>query len=106
MYRNPLTDDPERQGPEPRAPPTPSCSCTTRSCWCSRRTARRSTWTRWTLETLDDYYTFGGKLDEPDHTAHPKIDPLTGEYFGFGYEATGLLSKDIFVFSADQGRPA
>jgi carotenoid cleavage dioxygenase-like enzyme len=55
-----------------------------------------------TLETIDDYYTFGGKLDSQTHTAHPKIDPLTGEYIGFGYEAGGLLSKDIFVFSADR----
>ena len=54
-----------------------------------------------TLETLDDYYTFGGKLDSLTHTAHPKIDPITGEYIGFGYEAKGLLSKDINVFSAD-----
>src|SRR4029079_17991277 len=55
-----------------------------------------------TLETIDDYYTFGGKLASKTHTAHPKIDPLTGEYIGFGYEAGGLLSKDIFVFSADR----
>ncbi len=55
-----------------------------------------------TLETKDDYYTFGGKLDSQTHTAHPKIDPLTGEYIGFGYEADGLLSKEIFVFSADR----
>ena len=55
-----------------------------------------------TLETIDDYYTFGGKLQSQTHTAHPKIDPVTGEYIGFGYEANGLLSKDIFVFSADR----
>ena len=55
-----------------------------------------------TLETVDDYYTFGGKLESLTHTAHPKIDPLTGEYFGFGYEAKGLLSKDVNVFSADK----
>ncbi|WEK47782.1 MAG: carotenoid oxygenase family protein [Candidatus Andeanibacterium colombiense] len=55
-----------------------------------------------TLETVDDYYTFGGKLDSQTHTAHPKIDPLTGEYIGFGYEADGLLSKSIVVFSADK----
>lgn len=55
-----------------------------------------------TLETKDDYYTFGGKLDSQTHTAHPKIDPVTGEYVSFGYEADGLLSKKIFVFSADR----
>jgi carotenoid cleavage dioxygenase-like enzyme len=28
-----------------------------------------------TLDTLDDRYTFGGKLTAPTFTAHPKIDP-------------------------------
>src|SRR5690554_7100374 len=101
MYRNPLTDDPGVKG-------------------LSRGTANTQLFVHHgkllvfkedsppvymdplTLETLDDYYTFGGKLDSETHTAHPKIDPLTGEYFGFGYEAKGLLSKDIVVFSADR----
>jgi carotenoid cleavage dioxygenase len=101
MYRNPLTDDPSVAG-------------------LSRGTANTQLFLHHgkllvlkedsppvhldplTLETLDDYYTFGGKLESLTHTAHPKIDPLTGEYIGFGYEAGGLLSKDINVFSADR----
>src|SRR5690606_26816463 len=101
MYRNPFTDDPSVEG-------------------LSRGTANTQLFLHHgkllvfkedsppvymdplTLETIDDYYTFGGKLDSQTHTAHPKIDPLTGEYIGFGYEAGGLLSKDIFVFSADR----
>ncbi len=101
MYRNPFTDDPSVKG-------------------LSRGTANTQLFVHHgkllvfkedsppvymdplTLETLDDYYTFGGKLDSQTHTAHPKIDPLTGEYIGFGYEADGLLSKDICVFSADR----
>jgi carotenoid cleavage dioxygenase len=101
MYRNPLTDDPSVKG-------------------LSRGTANTQLFLHHgkllvfkedsppvymdplTLETLDDYYTFGGKLQSQTHTAHPKIDPVTGEYIGFGYEANGLLSKDIFVFSADK----
>ena len=101
MYRNPLTDDPSVAG-------------------LSRGTANTQLFLHHgkllvfkedsppvymdplTLETIDDYYTFGGKLASQTHTAHPKIDPLTGEYIGFGYEANGLLSKDIFVFSADR----
>jgi carotenoid cleavage dioxygenase len=101
MYRNPFTDDPSVEG-------------------LSRGTANTQLFVHHgkllvfkedsppvymdplTLETLDDYYTFGGKMQSLTHTAHPKIDPETGEYFGFGYEATGLMSKDIYVFSADR----
>ena len=101
MYRNPLTDDPSVEG-------------------LSRGTANTQLFLHHgkllvlkedsppvhmdplTLETVDDYYTFGGKLESLTHTAHPKIDPVTGEYIGFGYEATGLMSKDINVFSADR----
>lgn len=101
MYRNPLTDDPSVKG-------------------LSRGTANTQLFLHHgkllvfkedsppvymdplTLETVDDYYTFGGKLNSQTHTAHPKIDPLTGEYIGFGYEANGFLSKDVHVFSADR----
>jgi carotenoid cleavage dioxygenase len=101
MYRNPFTDDPSVEG-------------------LSRGTANTQLFVHHgkllvfkedsppvamdplTLETVDDYYTFGGGLKSETHTAHPKIDPETGEYFAFGYEATGLMSKDIFVFSADR----
>jgi carotenoid cleavage dioxygenase len=55
-----------------------------------------------TLATTDDYYTFGGGFKSLTHTAHPKIDPLTGEYISFGYEAKGLASDDIYIFSTDK----
>src|SRR3982751_6591452 len=48
-----------------------------------------------TLETLDDYYTFGGKLTSLTFTAHPKIDADTGEMIAFGYEARGEASDDV-----------
>jgi carotenoid cleavage dioxygenase len=55
-----------------------------------------------TLETTDELYTFGGGLKSETHTAHPKIDPVTGEYVSFGYEAKGFATRDIYVFSADR----
>jgi carotenoid cleavage dioxygenase-like enzyme len=58
-----------------------------------------------TLETTDDYYTFGGKLKSLTFTAHPKIDSETGELLAFGYEASGEASQDVAVLTIDpQGK--
>jgi carotenoid cleavage dioxygenase len=53
------------------------------------------------LETLGEY-DFEGALDCPTFTAHPKIDPVTGEMIAFGYAAGGLATRDVayFVFDA------
>jgi carotenoid cleavage dioxygenase len=53
------------------------------------------------LETLDDYYTLGNKLPSQTFTAHPKIDPVTGDMVAFGYEAKGFATDDVSVFSID-----
>ena len=54
------------------------------------------------LETLDDYYTFGGKLTSLTFTAHPKIDSETGELIAFGYEARGEASDDVAIIHVDR----
>lgn len=54
-----------------------------------------------TLETKGEC-DFGGKLSSLTFTAHPKIDPVTGEMIAFGYEATGEASADIFVYFIDK----
>ena len=59
-----------------------------------------------TLETVDDYYTFGGKLKSLTFTAHPKIDSETGELIAFGYEASGEGSTDVAVLTISRGWPA
>ncbi|KAK3320482.1 carotenoid oxygenase [Cercophora scortea] len=52
-----------------------------------------------TLETLGyDPFNSPGKT----FSAHPKADPLTGELVVFGYEAKGLGSRDIVVYTLDQ----
>ena len=50
------------------------------------------------LETLGrwDFY---GKWKATSMSAHPKIDPLTGQMIAYGYQAKGILSKDIAVYT-------
>lgn len=53
-----------------------------------------------TLETigLDD---FNGQLPSVTFTAHPKLDPETGELVCFGYEAKGDGTPDICLFTVE-----
>jgi carotenoid cleavage dioxygenase len=55
-----------------------------------------------TLETLDNRHDFDGQLSSLTFTAHPKIDPDTGDMLAFGYEAKGDCTTDIVVFSFDK----
>jgi carotenoid cleavage dioxygenase-like enzyme len=54
-----------------------------------------------TLETIGAW-NYGGKLRSQTMTAHPRIDPVTGEMFMFGYEASGLATTDVSYFIADR----
>jgi carotenoid cleavage dioxygenase len=54
-----------------------------------------------TLETKG-FYDFGGKYRSQTFTAHPKIDPVTGELITFGYEATGPATNDVFFYIIDR----
>jgi len=49
------------------------------------------------LETLG-YCDFDGKMTGQTFTAHPKIDPVTGQMIAFGYAAKGLLTRDIVYY--------
>lgn len=53
-----------------------------------------------TLETIGRWDYFGA-LRSRTFTAHPRIDPETGEMFFFGYEADGLCSTKIAYAIAD-----
>jgi carotenoid cleavage dioxygenase-like enzyme len=54
-----------------------------------------------TLETIGPW-DFNGQWKSETFTAHPKIDPVSGEMIAFGYEATGLASNDIFIGTFDR----
>jgi carotenoid cleavage dioxygenase len=50
-----------------------------------------------TLETRG-VFDFGGQLPGRTFTAHPKIDPLTGEMIAFSYNSSGRPDRDVNVF--------
>jgi carotenoid cleavage dioxygenase-like enzyme len=54
-----------------------------------------------TLETLGEW-TFNGQMTAPTFSAHPKIDPLTGDLIAFAYEARGDATPDIAIFIFDR----
>jgi carotenoid cleavage dioxygenase len=102
VYRNPYTDDASVQG-------LSRGTANTNLVWHAgkllalKEDSRPVVLDPHTLATLDDSYDFGGQLNSPTFTAHPKIDPVTGDMFGFGYEAKGEATPDIafYVIGAD-----
>lgn len=55
-----------------------------------------------TLETLGEW-TFDGALTSQTATAHPKVDPETGDMVFFGFAAKGEATPDIAYYEADPG---
>jgi len=53
-----------------------------------------------TLETVG-YTDFDGKMTGETFTAHPKIDPDTGDMIAFGYAAKGVCTPDIVYYEID-----
>jgi len=103
-YRNPYSDDPsvrdlERPGRRTTANTTPVVIC-------GRLFATKEEGLPYeidpnTLETIGAT-DFGGRWKSETFTAHPKRDPDTGETLAFGYEATGITSRDVYVYTFDR----
>jgi carotenoid cleavage dioxygenase-like enzyme len=105
-YRNPHTDDPEVR--DPQHPGRRTSANTTPVILAGRLYATKEEGLPYeldpnTLETLGET-DFDGAWQSQTFTAHPKFDPATGETFAFGYEATGLASRDVYVCSFDRAR--
>lgn len=95
-YRNPFTDDPSVQGKSRNlANTTPLVF--NGMLFALREDSPPIRLDPLTLQTLGDW-TFGGTLSGSTFTAHPKIDPRTGQMIAFGYGAKGLFSRDTVYY--------
>ena len=95
MYRNPFTDDPSVAGKDR------TLANTNIVMHAGRLMAIKEDGLPYELDpdTLATVgrHDFGGRLKSETFTAHPKIDPETGEMIAFGYEAQGLATRDMAV---------
>lgn len=93
LYRNPYTDDPSVRGKGRGA------ANTTPIYHGGQILAAKEDSRAWavdpvTLETRGEW-DYHGRLRSQTMTAHPRIDPDTGEMYFFGYEAGGLATRDV-----------
>ncbi|MCO4878964.1 carotenoid oxygenase family protein [Paraburkholderia caribensis] len=92
-YRNPFTDDASVQGVD-------RGTANTTAFWhAGKLFALKEDSLPYVIDadTLATHgrHTFGDTLRSQTVTAHPKVDPVTGEWIFFGYEASGLASRDV-----------
>lgn len=95
-YRNPFTDDPSVAG-EDRSTANTSVVWHGGKLLALKEAARPVAIDPHTLETIG-LYDFGGALKSETFTAHPKIDPVTGEMVAFGYFTTGVADNVIEIY--------
>ena len=100
VYRNPYTDDPSVKG-------LSRGTANTTMIWhggkllALKEDSHPVEMDPITLETKGSW-DFHGALTGETFTAHPKIDPLTGQLIAYGYEAKGLGTLDIAVYTVDR----
>lgn len=102
-YRNPFTDDPSIQ--DPRNPNRRTVSNTAPLIHHGKLYSLKEDGLPYeldpnTLETRKPWNAGGGWKSET-FSAHPKLDPLSGEMVSYGYEATGLCSDDLYIGTVD-----
>jgi carotenoid cleavage dioxygenase-like enzyme len=100
MYRNPFTDDPSVRGLDR------SVQNTTPLAFAGKLFTLKEDSLPYeidcnTLQTIGPW-DFHGKYKSLTFTAHPKVDPVTGEMICYGYEATGLESNDVFLYTINK----
>ena len=91
-YRNPLTDDPSVKG-QIRGTANTTPIVHAGKLLALKEDSPALIMDPLTLET-EGYTDWGGRCNSQTFTAHPKIDPATGNLCAFSYAAKGLLTRD------------
>jgi carotenoid cleavage dioxygenase-like enzyme len=98
-YRNPFTDLPEVAGRDNNTANT-SVLWHHGKLYALKESGRPYEIDPHTLQTLGER-DFNGQLKGQTFTAHPKLDPETGECIAFAYNTEGVASDQIEVYSFD-----
>ncbi|QCI13101.1 carotenoid oxygenase family protein [Pseudomonas putida] len=99
-YRNPYTDDPAAAGIE-RGTGNTNMIMHAGHLLALKEDSRMYELDPHSLETLGPW-TAGGALKSPHISAHPKLDPFSGELLTFGFQAKGIASRDIAFYVIDK----
>ena len=96
-YRNPFTDAPEVTGEDANTANT-SVLWHHGRLYALKEAGRPYELDPHTLETRGEV-DFQGQLQSRTFTAHPKLDPLTGECLAFAYNCQGVASDEIELYT-------
>ncbi len=99
-YRNPFTDDPSVQG-KPRNVNNTTPIYHAGKLLALKEDSHAMELDPHTLETIGEW-DYDGKLKSQTMTAHTRLAPDTGDLYFFGYEAGGLVTKDVSFCVADK----
>jgi len=95
-YRNPLFDDPSVKG-EIRGTANTNAFVHGGKLYALKEDSPALVMDPVTLET-EGYTNFHGRMTGQTFTAHPKIDPDTGNMIAFGYASKGILTLDMTYY--------
>jgi carotenoid cleavage dioxygenase len=98
-YRNPIGDDPSVEGMY-RGTANTNAYVHGGKLWALKEDSPAVLMDLNTLET-EGYTTFEGKMTGQTFTAHPKVDPETGNMVAIGYAASGLCTDDVTYYEID-----
>jgi carotenoid cleavage dioxygenase-like enzyme len=100
-YRNPLTDDESVRG-KIRGTANTNAWIYAGKLYALKEDSPALVMNPVTMET-EGYTGFGGKMTGQTFTAHPKVDPRTGNMIAFGYASSGLCSDDCTYYEITPG---